>query len=89
MSNVLETIKATLQVAFGLVVLVLIIWTFPDIYKAIEKILTTETVSKLKGPGFEVDLNETNVNDALLQQSVATDSQSPSSPRSRSSTQRA
>jgi len=77
MSNVLETIKATLQVAFGLVVLVLIIWTFPDIYKAIEKILTTETVSKLKGPGFEVDLNETNVNDALLQQSVATDSQSP------------
>jgi len=52
MSNVLETIKATLQVAFGLVVLVLIIWTFPDIYKAIEKILTTETVSKLKGPGF-------------------------------------
>jgi hypothetical protein len=54
-----------------------IIWTFPDIYKAIEKILTTETVSKLKGPGFEVDLNETNVNDALLQQSVATDSQSP------------
>ena len=77
MSNVLETIKARLQVAFGLVVLVLIIWTFPDIYKAIEKILTTETVSKLKGPGFEVDLNETNVNDALLQQSVATDSQSP------------
>ena len=77
MSNVLETIKAALQVAFGLVVLALIIWTFPDIYKAIEKILTTETVSKLKGPGFEVDLNETNVNDALLQQSVATDSQSP------------
>ena len=52
MSNVLETIKAALQVAFGLVVLVLIIWTFPDIYKAIEKILTTETVSKLKGAWF-------------------------------------
>ena len=32
MSNVLETIKAALQVAFGLVVLALIIWTFPDIY---------------------------------------------------------
>jgi hypothetical protein len=66
MPKVLDYLKAALQIAFGLVVLAIILLNFRGLHLAVQKFLERAAhVSEIKGFGIEVDLNAAGVDRAL------------------------
>ena len=66
MSKVLDSIKAALQIAFGLVILAIILLNFQDLYLAMRKLLEqSASVRAIKALGVEIDLSTTGVDRAL------------------------
>ena len=65
MSKALEYIKAALQIAFGVVVLAIILLNFHGLNLASQKFLETASVSKIQLPGVEIDMDAAGVEQAL------------------------
>jgi hypothetical protein len=65
MSKALEYIKAALQIAFGVVVLAIILLNFHGLNLASQKFLETASVSKIQLPGVEIDMDAAVVDQAL------------------------
>src|SRR5271157_4842423 len=65
MSKALEYIKAALQIAFGVIVLAIILLNFHGLNLASQKFLETASVSKIQLPGVEIDMDAAGVDQAL------------------------
>ncbi len=65
MSKALEYIKAALQIAFGVIVLAIILLNFHGLNLASQKFLETASVSKIQLPGVEIDMDAAGVEQAL------------------------
>jgi hypothetical protein len=66
MSKALDYVKAALQIAFGLVVLAIVLLNFRGLHLAVQKILErAASVSAIKGFGVEIDLDAAGVDRAL------------------------
>jgi hypothetical protein len=73
MSKVLEYTKAALQIAFGILVLAIMVLKFQGLYRASQKFLErAASVSAIKVLGVEIDLNATGVNRALFRANYLT-----------------
>ena len=71
MSKALDYIKAALQIAFGLVVLAIILLNFRGLHLAVQKFLErAASVSAIKVLGVEVDMDEAGVDRAFSRADV-------------------
>lgn len=77
MSKALEYVKAALQIAFSLVVFLIIVLNFQGLYRATQKFLErAASVNSIKALGVEIDLGAGGVDQALSLQNVAPDKKS-------------
>lgn len=78
MRSNLDTLKAGLQVTYGVVFLVLILWMFPDIRDASKILLDrAASASSLEVVGFKVAFTEATVERGLELDNVPADEQKP------------
>jgi hypothetical protein len=78
MRSNLDTLKAGLQVTYGVVFLVLILWMFPDIRDASKILLDrAASASSLEVVGFKVAFTEATVEHGLALDNVPADEQKP------------